>query len=181
MPRGGGEGGSAAPRRHILEVAQLMEVIDSQDVEYVIIGGFAVSAHGYPRATKDIDICPSPKKSNLTKLAAALEELEATPMSLEEFAGEFELLPDLKGLQQGGNWVLITKHGRLDVMQSFSFESEDELGDYNDIALHAVDRDFYGTTRRFVGYEDLLAMKRAAGRDQDQIDIRSLKQARREL
>jgi len=52
--------------------------------------------------------------------------------------------------------VLMTKYGRLS-------------------------RDFYGKPRRFCGYEDLLAMKRAANRDQDRIDVNSLKQARREL
>jgi hypothetical protein len=41
--------------------------------------------------------------------------------------------------------------------------------------------DFYGKPRRFCGYEDLLAMKRTANRDQGRIDVNSLKQARREL
>ncbi len=76
----------------------------------------------------------------------------------------------------------MTKHGRIDVMQTFSFEGTDEeLGGYTDIDGHAVSRDFYGKPRRFCGYEDLLAMKRAAGRDQDRIDVNSLKQARWEL
>jgi hypothetical protein len=181
-----GSGGSDQPSgptaRRVLEVDELLEVIDAHEVDYVIIGGFAVAAHGHPRATKDVDICPNPKLANLRRLANALEELEATPIDLDEFKGEFDLRPDYEGLQQGGNWTLMTKHGRLDVMQTFSFEGTDEeLGDYTDLAGHAVSRDFYGKQRRFCGYEDLLAMKRAANRDQDRIDVNSLKQARREL
>jgi hypothetical protein len=179
---GGSDRRSGATSRRPLEVDELLEVIDAREVEYVIIGGFAVAAHGHPRATKDVDICPNPKQANLRRLAAALEELEAIPIDLDEFRGEFDLRPDYEGLQQGGNWTLMTKHGRLDVMQTFSFEGTDEeLGDYTDIAGHAVSRDFYGKPRKFCGYEDLLAMKRAANRDQDRIDVNSLKQARREL
>ncbi|HVY79096.1 MAG TPA: hypothetical protein VG898_11375 [Solirubrobacterales bacterium] len=175
--RGSDRRSGPAPRRP-LEVDELLEVIDAHEVEYVIIGGFAVAAHGHPRATKDVDICPNPKQANLRRLAAALEELEATPIDLDEF----DLQPDYEGLRQGGNWTLMTKHGRVDVMQTFSFEGTDEeLGDYTDLAGHAVSRDFYGKPRRFCGYEDLLAMKRAANRDQDRIDVNSLKQARREL
>lgn len=166
----------------VLEVDPLMDVIDAHEVEYIVVGGFAVAAHGHVRATKDVDICPNPKRSNLRRLAAALEELEAAPIDLEEFEGEFDLEPDYEGLQQGGNWTLMTKHGRIDVLQTFSFEDvEDELGGYSDIAGRAVDRDFRGHKLKFCGYEDLLNMKRAAGRPVDEIDIKSLKQARREL
>ncbi len=179
---GGSDRRSGPTPRRALEVDELLEVIDAHEVEYVIIGGFAVAAHGHPRATKDVDICPNPKQANLRRLAVALEELEATPIDLGEFGGEFDLRPDYEGLQRGANWTLTTKHGRLDVMQTFGFEGTDaELGDYTDIAGHAVSRDFYGKPRRFCGYEDLLAMKRAANRDQDRIDVNSLKQARREL
>jgi hypothetical protein len=184
MARGSGQDGDgrrSLPRR-ILEVDPLMSVIDAHEVEYIIVGGFAVSAHGWPRATKDIDICPNPKRSNLRRLAAALEELEATPIDLEEFEGEFDLKPDYEGLQQGGNWTLMTKHGRLDILQTFQFEDvEDDLGEYADIANHTTYRSLRGRELKFVGYEDLLTMKRAAGRDVDLIDIKSLKQARKEL
>lgn len=172
---------TARPRR-VLEVDPLLRVLDAHQVEYVLIGGFAVAAHGHIRATKDIDICPSPKKSNLARLAAALKELEAVPIDLEEFEGEFDLGPDYERLQHGGNWTLMTKHGRIDIMQTFSLEdAEDGVGDYGDIARHAVDRKFRGRSYKFVGYEDLLKMKRSSGRDVDLIDINSLKQARKEL
>ena len=165
----------------VLEVDPLLAALDAHEIEYVVIGGFAVAAHGYPRATKDVDICPNPSRSNLRRLADALEELEATPIDLDEFEGEFDLKPDYKGLRHGGNWTLVTKHGRLDILQSFSFDSDDGLGGYADIAGHAVHRSLRGRQLRFCSYEDLLTMKRATGRDQDLIDVESLKQARREL
>jgi len=46
-------------------------------VDFVIIGGFALSAHGVIRATKDIDIVPDPDRPDIRRLAHALDGLEA--------------------------------------------------------------------------------------------------------
>jgi hypothetical protein len=160
----------------------LLATLVSHGVDFVVVGGYAVAAHGFARATKDIDICPDPTEANLRRLAAALAELEAAPIGLDEFAGEFELKPDLDGLRMGGNWTLMTKHGRLDVMQTFGFDGgPDEEGGYPDLVAHAVERNFLGHPTRFCSYDDLLRMKRAAGRAQDKVDIETLKAARAEL
>jgi hypothetical protein len=63
------------------------------------VGGFAVAAHGHPRATRDIDICPESSDANLRRLAVALAELEAEPIGLDDFQGEFDLEPDFDGLR----------------------------------------------------------------------------------
>jgi len=159
----------------------LLAALTDHEVEFVIVGGYAVAAHGFARATKDIDICPDPSDDNLERLAGALVALEAAPIGLDEFEGEFDLEPDLGGLRMGGNWTLMTKHGRLDVMQIFSFEPGDKEGDYSNLAAHAVERTFLGHRVRFCSYDDLLRMKRAAGRTQDKVDIETLRAARGEL
>jgi hypothetical protein len=159
----------------------LVSVLVEHRVDFIVVGGLAVAAHGFPRATKDIDICPDPSEGNLRCLAVALAELEATPLGLDEFKGEFDLKPDLDGLKMGGNWTLMTRHGRLDVMQVFSLDGADDEGTHGSLASHAVERDLFGHRVRFCGYDDLLRMKRAAGRPQDKVDIESLKAARGDL
>jgi hypothetical protein len=160
----------------------LLAVLAAHGVEYIVVGGYAVAAHGFARATKDVDICPDPGEDNLGRLGRALTELEAVPIGLDEFEGEFDLEPDLDGLRMGGNWTLMTKHGRLDVMQTFSFdEAAGGEGSHRDLASHTVDRTFMGHRVRFCGYEDLLRMKRAADRAQDRVDVETLKAARGEL
>lgn len=160
----------------------LIAALVEHEVEFIVVGAYAVAAHGFPRATKDVDICPDPTEENLRRLATVLTELEARPIGLDEFEGEFDLKPDVEGLGMGGNWTLLTKHGRLDVMQTFSFEvGSDGEGNFNDLARHAVERHLLGHRVRFCSYEDLLRMKRAAGRAQDNVDIESLKAARAEL
>jgi hypothetical protein len=164
-----------------LKPERLLRVLVDHGVDFIVVGGYAVAAHGHVRATKDIDICPDPSDANLERLAKALAELAAEPLGLEEFAGgEFDLKPDLEGLRLGGNWTLGTRYGRLDVMQHLKGLGEDG-GGWKELARRAVVRTFLGHRCRFCSYEDLMAMKRGAGRPQDEIDIRSLKAARGEL
>lgn len=168
--------------RRPLRPEPLIAILMEHEVDLIVVGGYAVAAHGFPRATKDIDICPEPSDKNLERLANALAELEATAIGLDEFKGEFDLEPNLDGLKMGGNWTLLTKHGRLDVLQTFSFEGGiDGEGEYWNLAPHTVERDFLGHRVKFCSYEDLLRMKQAAGRAQDKVDVESLKVARGEL
>ena len=178
----GRDGAGGATELRPLRPEALLAALITHQIDFVIIGGYAVAAHGFARATKDIDICPDPAQENLRRLAAALAELDATPTGLGEFAGEFDLEPNLDGLKMGGNWTLMTRHGRLDVMQTFGFDQgADDEGRYDDIASHAVERIFLGHRVRFCSYDDLLANERAAGRAQAEVDIKSLKAARAEL
>ncbi len=164
-----------------LEPEPLLEVLADHQVDFIVVGGYAVAAHGFVRATKDVDICPDPAEENLMRLADALAELEAEPTGLDDFAeGEFDLKPNLEGLRYGGNWTLHTKHGRLDVLQHIAGLGEDG-GGWKELSGHAVTRTFLGHQCLFCSYEDLLRMKRGAGRPQDEVDINSLKAARGEV
>ena len=69
------DGGGGAPRR--LRPRELLDVLRRHQVEFVIIGSFALAPHGYVRATQDIDIVPQPGPENLGRLATALRELNA--------------------------------------------------------------------------------------------------------
>ncbi len=183
MPHGeSGESLEArASLRRPLDPEPLLSMLVDHRVDMIVVGGYAVAAHGHVRATKDIDICPDPADDNLRRLAAALAELEADPIGLDEFAaGEFDLAPDFDGLKMGGNWTLMTRHGRLDVMQHLDGLGEDG-GGWEELARHTVTRRFLGHECRFCGYEDLIRMKDGAGRPQDKIDVENLRAARGEL
>src|ERR1019366_3039741 len=96
----------------------MLVVLGDHRVAFVIIGGFALSAHGVVRGTKDIDIVPDPGPEHLKRLATALRALTAEVMLADDFdPTELGLAPDEAGLRLGGNWVLRTRWGRLDVMQ----------------------------------------------------------------
>ena len=158
----------------------LLGVLVDHGVDLIVVGGYAVAAHGHVRATKDIDICPDPAEENLKRLAAALAALEAKSIGSDEFdVGEFDLLPDLEGLRAGGNWSLTTKFGRLDLKQHLAGLG-DEGGGWAVLVKHAITRSVLGHECLFCSYEDLIKMKLGADRPQDKVDVASLKAARGE-
>lgn len=165
----------------VLKPEPLLRALINHQVVFIVVGGYAVAAHGFVRATKDIDICPETSDANLENLAAALTDLDAEPLGLDDFsADEFDLEPDLDGLKWGGNWTLRTKYGRLDVLQHIKGLGDDG-GGWEELSRHAVTRNFLGHPCLFCSYEDLVAMKLGAGRPQDEIDLKSLKAARGDL
>ena len=112
-----------------LDPEPLLGAVVDHGVALIVVGGYAVAAHGHVRATKDIDVCPDPAEDNLRRLGAALAALEAEPIGLDEFgADEFDIVADFEGLARGANWTLMTKHGRLDVMQHLEGLGEDGGG-----------------------------------------------------
>lgn len=160
----------------MLDAEALLRELARARVEFVIIGGFALPVHGVIRGTKDIDIVPNPNPANLLRLAHVLRSLDAEVLLGEDFSpGELGLEPNEDGLALGGNWVLRTRLGRLDVMQDIP-----GMTSYLVLSAGAVERDVPGAGRfRFAGLDDLIAMKVAAGRPQDELDVSSLERARR--
>jgi predicted nucleotidyltransferase len=158
-----------------LQIEPMLGLLAEHGVEFVIIGGFALSAHGVVRGTKDIDIVPDPDPKNLGRLASALRALDAEVMLADDFdREELGLVPDERGLAMGRNWVLRTRLGRLDVMQDVP-----GIKGYRDLRDSAVVRHVAGAGDfQFAGLDDLIAMKAAVGRPQDEIDITSLERAR---
>ncbi len=167
--RGGPSPGAGGARR-ALDPRALLGVLAAHRVEFVVIGGFSLAAHGYVRATKDIDIVPAPSRANLDRLAAALRDLQAEVELGDISPEDLGLRPDEEGLRAGGNWVLQTRHGRLDVMQDVP-----GTRGYEELQAGAVTVDGI----LYAGYEQLIAMKVASGRDEDLRDIGALEAARR--
>jgi len=153
---------------------ELIAALADAGVEYVLIGGLAVAAHGFPRATKDVDIVPAPEPSNLERLAALLRALDARHHGLGGFdPSEFPFDPhDPTQLGEGGNFVLTTRLGRLDVMQWVPGIPGERA--FQHLARGAVDVALNGRRVSLCSRDDLIAMKRAAGRPQDLVDLQEL-------
>ena len=159
-----------------LDIQGIFEALDRESVEFLIIGGVAVGFHGFVRATKDIDIVPSPDPENLERLARVLATLDAQIEGAEEFKGEELPDPlDPEALGLGGNWVLRTRLGRFDVMQ---WIGDDPL--WEKLSPTAIEAEIGGLPVKFVSYEGLVALKEQAGRPQDLIDLQRLREARGE-
>jgi hypothetical protein len=109
------------------------------------------------------------------QIEAMLRALDAEVMLAEGFdPAERGIAPDEDGLSLGGNRVLRTRLGRLDVMQDVP-----EARSYDALRAAAVEQDVPRAGGfRFCGLDELIAMKVAPGRPQDELDIPSLERAR---
>jgi hypothetical protein len=65
------------------EPGPLIERLVDAGVEFVIVGGFAVIAHGYVRATRDLDIVPASTRGNYERLAGLLRGLDAEQIGVD--------------------------------------------------------------------------------------------------
>ena len=158
-----------------LDIRGLLEELVREGVDVLIIGGVAVGYHGHVRATKDVDVVPDPDPANLKRLARVLGRLEAEIEGADEFdAGELPDPLDPKALADGGNWVLATRLGRLDIMQWIG-----EQGLWERLSPAAVEDEIGDLPIKMVSYEDLVALKELAGRPEDLLDLERLRMARR--
>lgn len=159
-----------------LDVSGLLRRLGTAGVDYVLIGGLAVNAHGVIRATKDVDICPNPARDNLERLASLLRELDARQLGVSEDGFEEDELPmDPRrpdDLAQGGNFRLETSLGILDVMQWLPGIDAEHA--YSTLAADAEQARAFGIAVRVCSLSALRRMKRAAGRPQDLQDLADL-------
>jgi hypothetical protein len=122
-----------------LDVAGLLRALEDGGVEFVLIGGLAVNAHGVIRSTKVVDICPAPGQDNLSRLAGLLRRLEVRRLGTGEegfAAAELPFDPSrTEDLAEGGNFRLDTPLGMLDVMQWVPGIDSDQA--YEHLAAHA--------------------------------------------
>jgi hypothetical protein len=135
------------------------------------------------RSTTDADICPSPDRANLTRLADLLRELDVRQVGVGdgEF-GESELPYDptsVDDLAAGGNFRLETSLGALDIMQWLPGIEADEA--YLVLSADARPAQAFGVEIQVCSLAHLLTMKRTAGRPQDLQDIADLAAAHPEL
>jgi hypothetical protein len=159
-----------------LDADEILRTLLAHGVEFLVIGGLAVAAHGYARATKDVDVVPAATAENRRRLYAALVDLDAEPAELGDFRPEELPVPfSPEGLEDGGNWTLRTRAGRVDVMQWVPGIDEG----YERLRPNAIEDDVPGVGRvAFAGYDDLVAMKRTANRPEDRVDLERLERIR---
>jgi hypothetical protein len=150
---------------------RLIRALAEAHVDFVVVGGVAVVAQASPRFTNDLDICYSLEPENLEALGRLLVELSATLRGIDE---DVPFVPDARTLRQTQILCLDTPLGGLDLLVN-----PKGAPPYSKLRARADELEIAGVTVRVACIEDLLAMKRAAGRPQDLIDAEALEIARR--
>ena len=143
-----------------LDAVAILRALAEHEVDYVVIGGLAVQAHGHTRTTQDLDLVPAPMASNLERLHAALEALNARPLGASA--------PQPITLPAHGALELDTDAGGVDVHLD-----PPGAAPYAALRSRALVLQLEAEVR-VAGRDDLIAMKRASGRPVDRGDILAL-------
>ena len=151
------------------DLAGVVADANAVGLPYVVIGGFAVIAHGYFRATKDSDLLVPDGPEVDEAILRFFERIGATRFSdgkaytAEEIADAHHLRVD-------------SRHGVIDVMRG----GLPPL-DYETASAQAIDGDWRGTPFRVASLRTLVGFKRLAGRPGDRVDLEKLERANGEL
>lgn len=158
-----------------LDAAAITAILAAHAVDYVLIGGVAVQAHGYTRATNDLDLVAAPDLANLSRLGEALSELEGRLARSERPVN----LSDPQLLRRAPLIPITTKHGRLDLINLDQLPGAPRR--YEDLRARAITARVSGHEIQVAGVDDLVRLKRAAGREFDLRDIAALTRTDAEL
>jgi len=137
---------------------ELLELFNAHEVEYVIVGGYALAFHGAPRYTGDIDILVKADEKNATRILTTLDEFGFGSIGLQES----DFGRPGKVVQLGVPPI------RIDIITSLTGVSWDEAfsgrakGKYGDISVY------------YVGREQFISNKRATGRKKDLADLEAI-------
>ncbi|MCX5769555.1 MAG: nucleotidyltransferase [Candidatus Hydrogenedentes bacterium] len=137
---------------------ELFQLLENRHVDYMVIGGYAVAFHGYPRFTQDIDLFFEASPANVTRLRKALIDFGFAEQDLPEEAFK----------TKGNVLTFGVAPTRVDLLNEIDGVSYAEAkanvvrGTYGDVLIN------------FIGREDLIKNKLATRRDQDKVDVQNL-------
>jgi hypothetical protein len=149
------------------DARELFKALAHRNVEYVTIGGIAIQAYGGQRLTQDLDVAIAASTDNLQRLASALLDLDARILGPD--GRRSRSTPTAHLLASSDQWHLTTVHGPLDILTLPA-----RLGSFADMRARAHEVPLGDLSIPIAHREDLLTMKRAAGRPQDLADVRLL-------
>ncbi|HKS97396.1 MAG TPA: hypothetical protein VJV74_14840 [Terriglobia bacterium] len=132
--------------------------LNSNAVEYVVVGAVAMAHHGLPRYTGDLDILVSNSEENAKRLESALKDFGFGGLGLKarDFVGEGQVVQ------------LGVAPNRIDLLTSITGVSFEKAW------AGKVEVEIEGVRVNFIGRSELIQNKKAAGRAQDRADIEAL-------
>jgi hypothetical protein len=145
------------------DLKNLARYLEEAKVDYALIGGYAIAAHGYNRFSEDVDILVDPSPANTRRWIAALQNLP--DRATAELVGQDDIFE-----REGRYAIRVNDEFTVDVMPSVCGHSWDELKAY--IVTMQID----GEIIRVLSLEGLLLTKEGM-RDRDRADAQVLRAA----
>ena len=143
------------------EYMRVLEALEKHNVDYILVGGFAVILFGMQRLTRDIDIFVKMAPENIEKLRKALHALFEDPSIEEITLGELEQYPVIRYGTPNGFYI--------DILARLG-----EVAAFDDLDYEAVE--IQGTQIKVATPETLYRLKKDTVRPEDKIDAMFLKE-----
>jgi predicted nucleotidyltransferase len=137
---------------------EFLKLLNAHRVKYLLIGGYAVAYHGYPRATADMDVWVEVEPANADKIVVVLKEFG---FDLPALSAELFLVPE-KIIRMGEPPI------RIEIVTSISGVT------FEDCYASRVIDELDGIPVSLIGLADLKGNKRASGRFKDLDDLENL-------
>jgi len=155
-------------------VEAIFKALNDEHVRYLVAGGLAVVAHGYLRFTADIDLILDMDQGNLRRAIAVFDSLgyrPRAPVPLKDFSDPHnrESWIREKGLKVFSLWSPAHPATEIDIFVDLPIQFEEA---YARSARFEVRKDIEATV---IGLDDLIALKKKAGRKKDLDDIEHLR------
>ncbi len=155
---------------HLIDVYKSLQ---AHDVKYLLCGGLAINLYGVPRSTADMDIILDLKEDNIQRFLTAIATFQyqnLLPISLLELVDEDKriALVNDRNLIAFSFFSTVFQFVTLDVLIDLPFQ-------FADLWLRKQVRTLRETEIYLVSVEDLVALKTYSNREQDRLDIESLK------
>lgn len=138
---------------------EFLSLLIKNNAEYLIVGGYAVGIHGYPRYTGDLDIWLNPSDENAERILASVNEFGFSSFNLTK-----------EDFTKAGNVVQLGYPPlRIDLLTEIDGVA------FNECYVNRKEVKIDGLTLNFIGYDDLIKNKKQTGRHRDLGDIDNLK------
>ncbi len=155
------------PHPRTADLEALLRALQGAGIELVVVGGAAAVIHGAPVSTQDLDIVPRQHEGDVDRLLALLGDLEAR---FRPVLPGRDLAPTQAHLAGTGQLNLTTRFGPLDILCRL----HDARG-YDDLVAHSLEIADGDLRVRVIDLPTLIAIKEAAGRDNDRLVVSILR------
>ena len=145
------------------DLKEFLGLLNKHKVRYLVVGGYAVGAHGYPRYTGDLDVFVDAEPQNAARVVRAFQEFGFDLPELNEAS----FVQPRRIVEVGREPV------KLQVMTSISGVS------FAECYANRLDVELDALMVPFIGYAELIKNKSATGRDKDRVDVRELEERRK--
>ena len=160
------------------DIQAILAALNAARVRYLVVGGVAVVLHGHLRTTMDLDLVIELESRNVRLALEALDSLGLQPIVPVPMTAFADATTRESWIQEKNMIVFSLWHPSKPTMKIDIFVSEPF--DFETAYERAIRVDLGPAEATVVSLEDLIALKREAGRPQDLADIESLSQLQRD-